>query len=119
MTRYLRAANVKDGALDLDDVLSMNFTPSEQRIFSLRPGDVLITEGSGSLTAVGASARWSGEMSGAVCFQNTLVRLRALRLTDSGFLSWWCRHAFASGLFASIATGANIFHLSAERVRVA
>jgi type I restriction enzyme S subunit len=32
-------------------------------------------------------------------------------------LAWWCRYAFADGLFASIASGANIFHLSAERVR--
>jgi type I restriction enzyme S subunit len=31
---------------------------------------------------------------------------------------WWARHAFGSGLFASIAEGANIFHLSAGNVRV-
>jgi len=118
MVPYLRAANVKDGALDLSDVKSMNFTPDEQRLFALRPGDVLVTEGSGSLTAVGASAVWSGELPGTVCFQNTLLRLRPRsEATDPKFLAWWARHAFASGLFASIATGANIFHVSAERVR--
>jgi type I restriction enzyme S subunit len=118
MVPYLRAANVKDGALELSDVKSMNFSPTEQRFFSLRPSDVLVTEGSGSLATVGASATWSGDLPGTICFQNTLLRLRPRsEATDPRFLAWWARHAFASGIFASIATGANIFHVSAERVR--
>jgi len=117
MVRYLRAANVKDGKLDLQDVQSMNFTPAEQEIFSLKPGDVLVTEGSGSLNSVGASAVWNGELDGPVCFQNTLLRLRPRTGVDGRFLLWWARSAFSSGLFASIASGANIYHLSAERVR--
>lgn len=117
MTRYLRAANVKDGRLDLADVKEMNFEPSEQRSFSLAPGDVLVTEGSGSIGAVGASAVWNSDLPGTVCFQNTLLRLRPRSSTDPRFLGWWCRSAFADGQFASIATGANIFHLSADRVR--
>ena len=115
---YLRAANVKDGQLDLSDVKVMNFTPNEQQFFHLRPGDVLVTEGSGSLRTVGASAVWSGEIDGVVCFQNTLLRLRPRsETTDPRFLAWWARHAFVAGLFRSVATGANIYHVSAERVR--
>jgi type I restriction enzyme S subunit len=117
MTRYLRAANVKDGSLDLTDVKEMNFTPQEREVFSLRPGDVLVTEGAGSLAAVGASAVWNGEVHGTVCFQNTLLRLRPRLGTNARFLAWWSRYAYSLGLFASVATGANIFHLSAERVR--
>ena len=117
MTRYLRAANVKDGRLDLSDVKTMNFEPAEQRTFALNCGDVLVTEGSGSLGAVGASSVWNAELAGTVCFQNTLLRLSPRPSTDPKFLAWWCRHAFADGLFASIATGANIYHLSAQRVR--
>ncbi|MDG4789216.1 restriction endonuclease subunit S [Micromonospora sp. WMMD1102] len=118
MVKYLRAANVKDGRLDLSDVMSMNFTPDEQRIFGLKQGDVLVTEGSGSLTSVGASAVWRAENSEPVCFQNTLLRLRPRAgVTDGRFLGWWARSAFGSGLFASLADGANIYHLSAERVR--
>ncbi|MDX3225502.1 restriction endonuclease subunit S [Streptomyces sp. ME19-01-6] len=117
MVRYLRAANVKDGALDLTDVQSMNFTPAEQGSFALRPGDVLVTEGSGSLSSVGASAVWRGELEGTVCFQNTLLRLRPRVGVDGRYLEWWARSAFGSGVFASIASGANIYHLSAERVR--
>jgi len=116
MRPYLRAANVKDGALDLDDVKEMNFSAREQQVFGLRTGDVLVSEGSGSLASVGASAVWNDEVPGA-CFQNTLIRLRPRSGVDPRFLAWWSRHAFADGLFASIASGANIFHLSAERVR--
>lgn len=118
MVRYLRAANVKDGALSLDDVKEMDFTPAEQRTFALAPGDVLVSEGAGSLAAVGASSVWSGELDGTVCFQNTLLRLRPRPGVDPRFLMWWASHAYASGLFASIATGANIYHLGTERVRL-
>ncbi|WP_420118783.1 restriction endonuclease subunit S [Micromonospora sp.] len=115
---YLRAANVKDGSLDLNDVLEMNFTPKEQQVFALKPGDLLMTEGSGSRSVVGASAFWRGEIEGTVCFQNTLLRLRPRpELIDGRFLSWWVKGARESGLLASIAGGANIYHLGADRVR--
>jgi type I restriction enzyme S subunit len=117
MIRYLRAANVKDGVLDLSDVKLMNFNPSEQRVFALRQGDILVSEGAGSLSAVGATARWRAELEGMVCFQNTLLRLRPRSGTSADFLAWWCRGAYYAGLFAAIADGANIFHLSAERLR--
>jgi len=37
MVRYLRAANVKDGVLDLASVHQMTFSPQEQAVFSLKP----------------------------------------------------------------------------------
>lgn len=118
MVPYLRAANVVDGRLDLSNVLSMNFTPNEQRIFSLRRGDVLVTEGSGSLRSVGATAVYDGEIAGTVCFQNTLLRLRPRNdAVDGRFLQWWARATYAAGTFASVASGANIHHVSAQRVR--
>lgn len=40
MTPYLRAANVKDGELDLSDVKEMKFDPIERQRFALAPGDV-------------------------------------------------------------------------------
>ena len=117
MTRYLRAANVKNARFDVADIKEMNFDPREQRIFRLVAGDVLVTEGAGSLDAVGAAATWSDQLDGVVCYQNTLIRLRPLRGTEARFLGWWARHAYESRLFASVAGGANIFHLSAERLK--
>lgn len=113
---YLRAGNVKDGVLALDDVLSMNFMPAEQEKYALVPGDVLVTEGCGSLSQIGANAVWRGEVEGTVCFQNTLLRLRAIEgKTIPSFVAQWARFAFESGLFAEVSSGTSIFHVGAER----
>lgn len=119
---YLRAANVKDGRLELGDVLRMNFEPGEQAAYALAPGDVLVTEGCGSLAQLGASARWENELPGVVCFQNTLIRLRARPgITEASYIYHLARHAHAAGWWASIASGTNIFHIGstrAEQLRV-
>ena len=118
MVPYLRSANIGDGVLDLSDVKSMNFSLAEQGRFSLRVGDVLVTEGSGSRDTVGSSTVWNGEIDGTVCFQNTLLRLRPRdAVIDGRFLNWWIRHAHASGMLAAVASGANILHIGAESLR--
>lgn len=116
MVRYLRAANVKDGALSLGDVLQMNFTPDEQERYRLQAGDVLVSEGCGSLDEIGASARWNEDLDGVVCFQNTLLRLRTrVGASDPAFVYQWARWAYESGEFARVAQGTNIFHIGARR----
>lgn len=118
LTPYLRSANVLDGSLDLADVKSMNFDPVEQSIFGLVPGDVLMTEGSGSAETVGTSAVWGAEIPGTVCFQNTLLRLRPRTgVTDGRFLAWWARHAHSSGQIAAVTTGANIQHIGSDGLK--
>jgi len=116
--RYLRSANIGENGINISDVKSMNFTPSEQSIYELVIGDVLLTEGSGSRSAVGQSAVWSGQLDGKTCFQNTLLRLRPRAgLTDGRYLAWWARHAHSSGQMAEAATGANILHLGSDGLK--
>jgi type I restriction enzyme, S subunit len=116
MLPYMRAANVKDGYLDLSSVLQMNFDQREQATYRLQAGDVLVSEGCGNVNEVGANAIWRGELPGVVCFQKALIRLRAMEgASDTAFLGYWARHAFRSGMFKSIARGTNIWHVSAER----
>ena len=118
MVKYLRSANVGDGIVRTDDVKAMNFTPSEQKTFALRHGDVLVTEGSGSRDTVGQSAVWRADLPDVVCFQNTLLRIRPRAgVADGRYLAWWARHAHAARLMAAVASGANILHLSAEELR--
>ncbi len=52
-----------------------------------------------------------------MCFQNTVVRLRPRPHVSAEYLLWWCRAAYHAGLFAGIAGGANIFHVSADRIK--
>jgi type I restriction enzyme S subunit len=116
MTGYLRSANVSDGRLELDDVLQMDFTPEEQVRFGLEPGDVLVSEGSASENAVGANAVWHGNISGPICFQNTLLRYRAVSgKSIHGFVEHWCKWAYQSGAFREAASGTNILHIGAGR----
>ena len=113
---YLRAANIRDGQLDLSSVHEMNFNPSEQEIFGLRSGDILISEGCGNRARIGDNAVWQNEIAGTVCFQNTVIRLRAItdRISPE-LLKHWARHAYSSGLFSEVARGTGIFHIGQER----
>lgn len=113
---YLRAANVGDGVLLLDDVKRMRFTESEYERFRLRPGDVLLTEASVSREQVGQTAVYQGDPQG-VAMQNTLIRLRPRQDINPRYLYWWSRHAHSSRLYATAAQGLAIWHLSAERLR--
>lgn len=115
---YLRAANVKDGHLDLGDVKQMNFLPSEQAQYRLLRGDVLVTEGCGSIGQLGASAVWRSDLPDPICFQNTLLRVRARPgLSIPAYAYQWARYCFESGAFAAVASGTNIFHIGVQRAR--
>ena len=81
-------------------------------------GDVLITEGSASETAVGVPAVWRGELDGPVGIQNALIRVRAIpgRTTPS-FAEHWAFWAYESGTLRAIANGTNIKHVGVERAK--
>ncbi|WP_432164604.1 hypothetical protein [Streptomyces sp. bgisy031] len=116
MTPYLRSANVGYGTLDLSDVLEMDFNPTERENFGLRYGDVLVSEGSASETAVGMPAMWRDEIPGPVCFQNTLLRYRAVEgVSIPAFVKHWCLWAYESGRFREVAGGTNIKHIGSTR----
>lgn len=118
MIRYVRSANVTDGRIDMNDLLEMNFSPTEQLRYGLNLGDVLVTEASGSPGSIGASAVWRHESADAICFQNHLLRLRARpRLLNADYLGWWARASFYSGAMRVWATGANILNLGSEAIR--
>ncbi|MER6607114.1 restriction endonuclease subunit S [Streptomyces sp. NPDC000927] len=115
MVPYLRSANVTRDGVDLSDVKQMNFSPNEQAKFRLESGDVLVSEGSASATAVGMPAVWRGELAGAVCFQNTLLRYRAIDgVSLPGFVEHWCAWAFESGAFLRASSGTNIHHIGVK-----
>lgn len=111
-TRYLRSANVTHGRLILDDVKTMSFDEKQRIKYGVEPGDVLVSEGSASADAVGAPSKYQGELDGPVCFQNTLLRYRAMdSVTTPEFVSQWCSWAYESGAFREAANGTNIKHI--------
>jgi type I restriction enzyme S subunit len=116
MTPYLRSANVGYGTLNLSDVLRMDFNPTERETFGLQYGDVLVSEGSASETAVGMPAMWRDEIPAPICFQNTLLRYRAVEgISIPAFVKHWCLWAYESGQFREVAGGTNIKHIGTKR----
>jgi type I restriction enzyme S subunit len=114
MVPYIRAANVTWEGLDLTDVKEMNFTEEEVERYALKPGDILLSEASGSASEVGKPAIWRGELN-VCCFQNTLIRVRSEHPLPE-YLLLVLREAALSGKFAQTALGVGIHHLGAARL---
>jgi type I restriction enzyme S subunit len=119
MTPYLRSANIGPDELRLDDVMSMDFDAKERVRYALQDGDVLVSEGSAGAEAVGMPAAWHDEIEGPVCFQNTLLRYRAVEAkTTPEFVRHWCLWAYESGTFRDTApAGVNIKHIGDRRAK--
>lgn len=80
-TPYVRAANITESGVSLDDILEMDFSESERANFALRFGDVLLTEASGSTEHVGRPAIWK-RREGLYCFQNTVLRFSPIAISS-------------------------------------
>lgn len=111
-TPYIRAANITEGGVDLNDVLEMDFSDKELTTFALRAGDVLLTEASGSPEHVGRPAIWYGD--GLMCFQNTVLRFRSEFIDPQfSFISFLAMQKL--GVFQRLSGGVGINHLSSGK----
>jgi type I restriction enzyme S subunit len=70
---YLRVFDVQWDSINTEDLPQMNFPPSAQVRYQLKPGDLLVNEGG---SYVGRSAIWRGEIEECY-YQKALHRLRA------------------------------------------
>ncbi|MBB1152508.1 restriction endonuclease subunit S [Amycolatopsis dendrobii] len=113
-TKYVRAANITPAGLDISDLSEMDFTPDERLVYSLRVGDILLTEASGSSAQVGRAAIWQGQVPNC-CYQNTVIRFRPRAVLPEYALIVF-QHYAASGVFARTARGVGIQHLGAKRL---
>jgi type I restriction enzyme, S subunit len=73
---YLRVANVQDGYLDLAAIKEIEVPASQVERFSLRNGDVLLTEG-GDFDKLGRGSIWNGEIPDCV-HQNHVFAVRVV-----------------------------------------
>lgn len=73
---YLRVANVQDGYLDLAAIKQIDVPASQVERFSLRNGDVLLTEG-GDFDKLGRGSIWNGEIPDCV-HQNHVFAVRVI-----------------------------------------
>lgn len=88
MRPYLRVANVYANRLVLDDVAEIATTPDEFARTRLRPEDILIVEGNGSIDQIGRAALWRGELD-ECAHQNHLIRWRTRGAVAPEFALYW------------------------------
>ncbi len=112
---FLRVANVRRGGLDLDEIARMELFDGELDTYRLQPGDLLIVEGNGSLTEIGRSAVWGGEIQDCV-HQNHIIRVRP-RLASSRFLDYYWNSSLGRRHVAmSAVTSSGLYSLSTGKI---
>lgn len=108
---YIRAANIQDFGLALDDVNTMPFSPDEAARLDLRAGDLLVVEGG----AVGTVVRLDRDLPG-YSFQKTVNRIRARSNRSTRLLAYVLRAYRDAGYFEMLCAGSTIAHLTAEKL---
>ncbi|MFI5572140.1 restriction endonuclease subunit S [Streptomyces sp. NPDC051740] len=106
---FLRVANVGSGTLDLEDVHEVELFEGELERFVLRPGDLLVVEGNGSVSQLGRAARWSGEIENCV-HQNHLIRVRPGPAISAKFLELLWNSSTVSGQLRRVAASTSGLH---------
>ncbi|WP_293002576.1 restriction endonuclease subunit S [Nevskia sp.] len=76
---YLRVANVQDGHFDLTEIKTIEVPATQVERFSLRNGDVLLTEG-GDFDKLGRGSIWNGDIPNCV-HQNHVFAVRVIDST--------------------------------------
>lgn len=108
---YVRASNIKAERLDLTDVNSMPFTPSERAKFNLRMGDLVVVEGG----SIGVNAPIVEDMNGWG-FQKTVNRVRSIGGDFTRFLGYQIDVIREAGVLNMITNVSTIQHLTAEKL---
>lgn len=110
-SHYLRAANVQWGRVDVSDMNSMWFSPTETVTLRLEIGDLLVSEGGD----VGRSAIWNGELKECY-FQNSVNRVRPNENASTAYLYYWMATIKAKGYVDVLCNKSTIAHFTAEKV---
>ncbi|ALM82341.1 restriction endonuclease subunit S [Bordetella sp. N] len=112
---YLRVANVQDGYLKLDDVLTVEVPASEAASNLLVYGDVLMNEG-GDIDKLGRGCVWRDEISPCL-HQNHVFAVRP-HSVDSDWLALWTSTIHAKRYFESRAKrSTNLASISGSNIK--
>ena len=112
---YLRVANVQDGALNLEEIKTIELPEEEAKSYFLEVGDVLMNEG-GDSDKLGRGAVWDGSIMPCL-HQNHVFAVRPSGVT-SAWLNMWTNSDVAKAYFESRAKKAtNLASISSSNVK--
>ena len=109
---YLTNRNVQWFKFDLQKMNSMDFSPADQKEYSLLPGDLLVCEGG----EVGRCAIWRKQIDECY-FQKALHRVRCGDEVIPEYLCWWFKMMADEGLLTKHTNAATIAHLSGVQLK--
>ncbi len=109
---YLRAANIQEYGVDLNEVKLMTLTPYEAAQRTLKKSDVVIVEGGGGY---GRSDILLEDLEGWT-FQNHVIRARAKRAQSPRFFNYYVKFLRSIGHFESLSAYATIPNISGEKL---
>ncbi|MFQ1003924.1 hypothetical protein [Modestobacter sp. SSW1-42] len=112
MLPYIRAGNIQDDGLKLNDVNEMPYSAAEAANLNLLAGDLLVVEGG----AVGTNEVIRQDMPGW-SFQKTVNRLRPIDGWSSAWLGYLLRTYRDIGVIDIVCNKSTIPHLTAEKLR--
>ncbi len=106
---FLRAGNLGNGRLLLDEIRTTPATDEEAERFRLAFGDVLLVEGSGSADRLGQGWIWEGQIE-ACLHQNHVFRVRPLEPLEPRYLAWVLQSSAARAYFLAAAKTTSGLH---------
>jgi type I restriction enzyme S subunit len=112
---FLRVANVYRGRLDLSEVHQIELFDGELVKLRLQAGDMLVVEGNGSITEIGRSAIWTGEIANCV-HQNHIIRVRLLLCEPRFFDAYWNSPFGNRKVMEVAASTSGLYTLSVSKV---
>ncbi|MBF2761328.1 MAG: restriction endonuclease subunit S [Ectothiorhodospiraceae bacterium AqS1] len=107
---YIRAANVRWGKIDWEDIKEMWFSPSDINKYMLKKGDLVVLEGGD----VGRCAILD-DIESEIGFQNSIHRVRARKNTEIRFFYYWVMYLKFYGYFDLICSKATLAHFTSEK----
>lgn len=108
---YVRAGDIGDGRLNLENLNRMPFDAREQRRFAIDAGDLLVVEGG----SVGTNVVLDRPLDG-IYFQKTVNRMRSKADAVPGFYSEVLNAYRESGVLDTICNRSTIMHLTADKL---
>ena len=114
LERYYCAGDVHFGSVNETDLKEMWFDRGEKITYEVEIGDLLVVEGGAG--AGGAAIVRTQNV--RTFIQNSIMRLRAEREADNGFLSYWIESLTRGGYVDLVCNKATIPHFTKQKLGV-
>ena len=109
---YIRAGNIQEAELQIQDLNEMAFSPQEVQSLSLQSGDLLVVEGG----AVGVN-QWLSVDLPEISFQKTVNRVRSRGQISTRYLGFILDVLRYRGVIDMICNKSTIAHLTADKLQ--